>query len=169
MRNKRSGNDFGGYQSESTVGLDMRGAIPKTPRSKPKASDIALIFLCIITYVPILTVGGLETAFQMTLLAIAVITAIALLAHLLLRDAGWAWWGCTVTWLTGIEIANVALINTEGSSLALALVILFLISPIVFSILTWRKFGNLEIVLKLVGMVVVINLAIFVGVKYVFP
>ena len=165
---KRKGTDFDDFQEQSTVGLDMRNVTPNTRKINFKPSDAALLVLLAATYAPVLACGDVGKTFFIMLLVLAGITLVAMTA-MITRDSTWAWWSCTIAWLTGTEIANVALINSHSAPLALSIPVLFLICPVSLSLLTWRKFWRWEPMLKIVGMVVIINLAIFVGVKYVFP
>ncbi len=165
---KREGTGFDDLQEQSTIGLDMRNVVPKTPTINFKPSDVVLLVLLIATYAPILVYGDVGKTFFTMLLVIAGITLITL-AAMIIRDSTWTWWSCTIAWLTGTEIANVALINSHSAPLALSIPILLLICPVPLALLTWRKFWRWEPMLKIVGMVIVLNLAIFVGVKYVFP
>lgn len=165
---KREGTGSDDSQEQSTIGLDMRNVGPNTRKINFKPSDAVLLVLLIVTYAPILAYGDVGKTFFIMLFVIAGITLVTL-AAMIIRASAWAWWSCTIVWLTGTEIATVALINSPSASLALSIPILFLICPVSLALLTWRKFRQWEIVLKLVGMVVAINLAIFVGVKYVFP
>jgi hypothetical protein len=165
---KREGTGFDDSQEQSTIGLDMRNVVPNTRKINFKPSDAVLLVLLAATYAPVLACGDVGKTFFIMLLVIAGITLITL-ATMIIRDSTWAWWGCTIAWLTGTEIANVALINSHNASLALSIPVLFLICPISLALLTWRKFRGWEPMLKIVGMVIVINLAIFVGVKYIFP
>ena len=165
---KREGTDFDDFQEQSTVGLDMRNVTPNTRKINFKPSDAMLLVLLAATYAPVLACGNVGKTFFIMLLVLAGITLVAL-AAMIIRDSTWAWWSCTIAWLTGIEIANAALTNSHNAPLALSIPVLFLICPVSIALLTWRKFRRWEPMLKIVGMVVVINLSIFVGVKYVFP
>jgi hypothetical protein len=164
---KREGTGFDDLKEQSTIGLDMRNVVPKTRKLKIKPSDVVLLVLLAATYAPVLAYGDVGKTFFIMLLVLAGITLITL-AAMIIQYSTWAWWSCTIAWLTGTEIATGALINSHSASLALSIPILFLVCPVSIALLTWRKFWNWEIVLKLVGMVIVINLSIFVGAKYVF-
>ena len=165
---KRGGMDFDDFQEQSTIGLEMRNVIPKTRKIKIKPSDVVLLVLLAATYAPVLAYGDVGKTFFIMLLVLAGITLITL-AAMIIQYSTWAWWSCTIAWLTGTEIATVALINSHSAPLALSIPILFLVCPVSIALLTWRKFWRWEPIIKIVGMVIVLNLAIFVGVKYVFP
>ena len=165
---KHEGTDSDDSQEQSTIGLDMRNVVPNTRKINFKPSDAVLLVLLIMIYAPILAYGDVGKTFFIMLLVIAGITLITL-AAMIIQYSTWAWWSCTIAWLTGTEIATVALINSHSAPLALSIPILFLICPVSLALLTWRKFWRWEQMLKIVGMVVVINLSIFVGVKYLFP
>jgi hypothetical protein len=166
---KQAGTDFDDFQEQSTIGLDMRNVVPNTRKTiNFKPSDAVLLLLLVGTYVPVIICGNVGKAFSIMLFVIAGVTLITL-AVMIIRYSTWVWWSCTLTWLTGTEIATAALTNSHSAPLALSIPILFLVCPISIALLTWRKFRGWEPMLKIVGMVIVINLAIFVGVKYIFP
>jgi hypothetical protein len=165
---KRDSTGFDNLQEQSTIGLDMRNVVPKTRKIHFKPSDAVLLVLLAATYTPILVCGDVGKTFFIMLLVLAGITLITL-AIMIIQYSTCAWWNCTIAWLTGTEIATVALINSHSAPLALSIPILFLVCPVSIALLTWRKFWRWEPILKIVGMVIVLNLAIFVGVKYIFP
>ena len=156
------------FEEQSTVGLDMRNVTPPSRKIRLQAQDPVLLVLYLATYVPIIVCGDVGHVFTTMLIVLAGATFITLDA-LIILDTAWAWWCCTILWLTGMEIANVALINAKDSPLALAVITVFIICPFAFGFLIQRKFRGWEAIIKLVGMVLVLNLAIFVGVKYIFP
>ena len=165
---KHKGTGFDDLHVQSTIGLDMRNVVPNTRKVNFRPSNAVLLVLLAVAYAPILVWGDVGNTFLIMLLVIAGITLITL-AAMIIRDSTWAWWGCTIAWLTGTEVANVALINSHGAPLALSIPTLFLICPVSLALLIWRKFWRWAPMLKIVGMVIVLNLAIFVGVKYIFP
>jgi len=135
--------------------------VVKSHDAASRSAAVILLFLCSITYIPILAHWDEGRSTFIGLLVLAIVSFGFQIA-LIVRNNAFIWWGCFVLWIVDMIVTNIVQIHSWDPSGALSFVILFFFFPFVIGILVWINYRSEALLFASAVISFVLSMIIFV-------